>query len=291
MIASDAATSPAWNSTLDAAAAAGVRIVELEALRDADAVNAVIASVWGEQSIGRELLRALQHAGCVLLGARDPDGGLVGYVLGFAGLDGGLHLHSHMLAVLPEWQSRGVGFTLKLAQRAWSLDHGISDIRWTYDPLLLGNARFNLVKLGAVAVRYLPDFYGDMDDEINRGERTDRFELSWMASSARVRTAIQPDSGRPTPVPGDAVDLLIARGDPARPEPFATAGGPWERVLVAVPRDHLALRRTDRDLAGRWRAASGDAFRACFDHGLVATAVTDDGRYLFERSPLDGGSA
>src|SRR5205823_7392831 len=105
-------------------------------------------------------------AGSGLLGARDG-GALVGFVAGFLGVQEGLHAHSHMLGVVQDAQSRGVGYALKLAQRAACLDAGIDEVRWTYDPLVARNARFNLVKLGAVATRFLPGFYGEMTDRLN----------------------------------------------------------------------------------------------------------------------------
>ena len=145
-----------WDLAGAAASAAGVRIARLQALRDTDAVNVVIQRIWGAQALGHELLRALQHAGCVFLGARevtlsDDDGSgragpLAGFVLGFVGVDRGLHVHSHMLAVMPEWQGRGVGLALKLGQRAWTQDAAIPEVRWTYDPMLWSNARFNLAR-------------------------------------------------------------------------------------------------------------------------------------------------
>ena len=67
---------------------------------------------------------------------------MIGYVLGWAGVDpdDGLHLHSHMLAALPDRRHRGVGYALKLAQRAQALDQGIDLVRWTFDPLVARNA-------------------------------------------------------------------------------------------------------------------------------------------------------
>ncbi len=283
----------AWDLTRKVAAAAGVRVAPLGALSDADPVAAVIARVWGEQALGSELLRALEHAGAPFLGAwdvraeaaADVAGELVGYVLGFVGVAGGLHVHSHMLAVVPEWRGRGAGFALKLAQRAWALDAGIAEIRWTFDPLVLGNARFNLMKLGGVATAFLPNFYGAMEDELNRGERTDRFELTWMTLAERVHDALEAGGRAAEPAPSDAVPILTCEGDADRPRPAATGTAPGERTLVAIPPHHLRLRRSDPELAARWREEAGIAFRACFDHGLTATSVTDDGRYLFERAP------
>src|SRR5262249_7464429 len=147
----------------------------------------------------------------------------------------GLHLHSHMLAVLEPWQARGVGFALKLAQRAAALDAGVSDMRWTFDPMLLRNARFNLVKLGTVGTRLLRDFYGDREDELNRGERSDRFEVSWPLLAERVRSAVA--GRRDTDEGAHAVVLLSTAGDPDAPTPVRGTDGPANRSLVAVPRD------------------------------------------------------
>ena len=55
----------------------------------------------------------------------------------------------------PARPGRACWFALKQHQRAWALSQGIREVTWTFDPLVRGNARFNLVKLGAVAVSYL----------------------------------------------------------------------------------------------------------------------------------------
>ncbi|MEU4803158.1 hypothetical protein [Actinosynnema sp. NPDC023587] len=60
-----------------------------------------------------------------------------------------------------------VGFALKLHQRAWALDRGLEYITWTFEPLVRRNAYFNLAKLAASALGYLPGFSGEMDDGIN----------------------------------------------------------------------------------------------------------------------------
>jgi predicted GNAT superfamily acetyltransferase len=98
----------AWAAATRAAAAADVRFETLAALEDCDRVNRVIEAVWGAQELQPELVRAMQLAGCVLIGATPVSGGdLVGFVWGFAGWSGGPHLHSHMLATVPALQSRG----------------------------------------------------------------------------------------------------------------------------------------------------------------------------------------
>jgi predicted GNAT superfamily acetyltransferase len=236
-----------------------------------------------------ELVRAMQLAGCVLIGATaDDSDDLVGFVWGFAGWSQGPHLHSHMLATVPALQSRGVGFALKLAQRAAALDAGLDQIRWTYDPLMARNAWFNLMKLGAAGTAFLPEFYGAMTDQLNAGDRSDRFEARWFLRSDRVVAAA---AGSPAPEPIGGVPLLEAAGDPANPDPVETGLSPAPGSTVSIPVDFLRLRRADPALGARWRDATARAFRSCFDVGLVAAAVSRSGVYRFDmvKEPDDHG--
>lgn len=154
-------------------------------------------ATWGPgRGADDGMLHALGHAGNTVLIARDRSGGIVGGALGFLGWSGGVHLHSHMAAVAPGHRAGGVGAALKLTQRAICLDHGVTEMRWTFDPLIRRNAYFNLVKLGAEFVAFHPDFYGELDDLVSGGDRSDRAEVSWRMDSARVRRAL---AGEPAP--------------------------------------------------------------------------------------------
>jgi len=286
-------TDQAWQLAHSAAERAGVRLRDLDAPGDADLVREVIDRVWGEQAPPQELLRALQHAGCVLFGAcGDADADIVGFVFGFLGFRDGFHLHSHMLAVVPERQVAGVGYALKLAQRAAALDAGIDEVRWTYDPLAARNGRFNLGKLGAIATRFLPEFYGEMIDRLNRGDRSDRFEVRWRLRSEHVTAALTGPTGQP-PVPAGVVEVLAADEGERWPRPLAT-GATLDRergAVVVIPADHLALRTEDPGLGRAWRDATSEAFEACFRAELVATTFVTPGPglggYLFERRGAD----
>jgi predicted GNAT superfamily acetyltransferase len=266
-----------WDAARAHAEGVGVTLRTLHDLVDADRVRSVIEGVWGEQVLPREMVRAFQHAGSVLIGA-EAGRDLVGFVLGFAGFEPTLHVHSHMLAVLPEWQSRGVGFALKLAQRAECLDHGVDEVRWTYDPLVARNAHLNLVKLGTEAIRYLPHFYGEMTDRLNREDRSDRFEVRWRLRSERVARAV---AGSPVP-PAAGAALLRSREGSAGPEPVEIAIEPMPGATVALPQDHLELRRSHPDIGQRWRETTGRCFARCFEAGLVATWITPASEYVFE---------
>jgi predicted GNAT superfamily acetyltransferase len=270
----------AWRAAAEAADRAGVRLEPVDTLDAIDEALAIITEVWGEEAAQRHWLRAIQHAGSVFRGARSGSR-MVGFVLGFLGCTDGLHIHSHMLAVLPGWQSKGVGYALKLAQRADALSLGFDDVRWTFDPLLARNARFNLGRLGTVAWRWHPEFYGEMPDKLNRGDRSDRFEVRWVLRSERVGRILAGTFEQPRPGPA----LLDRKGPADAPRPIEATGEGTPGCTVAIPPDHFALRQRDPELGRAWRDASARAFDACFRRGLLATWMTADCRYVFEASP------
>jgi predicted GNAT superfamily acetyltransferase len=266
----------AWAQATAAASAAGVELRPVIGLQDAEQTMQIVERTWGPGDLSVALIRAFEHAGTVMYRAGIGDRS-VGFVLGFPGLREGVHLHSHMLAVLPEWQGRGVGYALKLGQRAACVDLGIEVVRWTYDPLVARNAWFNLVKLGAIATQLLAGFYGEMTDVINRGDRTDRFELVWHLTSERVERALTGNAVAPR----EGRTLLEPEGDPSAPRPRETGVPAEPGAVVAIPIDHAGLRRRAPALGAAWREASAHAFRACFDEGLVAVWISREGRYVF----------
>jgi predicted GNAT superfamily acetyltransferase len=201
------APTDAWTLAHEAAARAGVALRPLTSVEDAHRLNDVIVATWGDQTLDHEVVRALAVSGNVPWGA-EADGALVGFVLGFAGIDeDGLHVHSHMLASIPDRRHAGVGLALKLAQRAQALEQGIEVMRWTFDPMVARNAWFNLGKLGAVIDRFERDFYGVMEDRINAGDRSDRFTVRWDLTRAPGPWAVH--AGHRVPVPAEYHDLRL----------------------------------------------------------------------------------
>lgn len=219
----------------EAERAARAADVEIRAVGDLRAVQDVIASVWGHAQRPQDnLLTALRHAGATVAAAV-RGGEAVGACFGFLGWSGGLHLHSHMTAVRPVARTAGVGYALKLWQRSECLDHGITEMRWTFDPLIRRNAYFNLAKLGVRVVDFQPDFYGEMDDIVNAGDRSDRFEVSWALT------------GEPT--------ASVTVADPAAP-------------FVALPEDFDRVRREDAAVALRWRERVHEAIAEQWRAGM-----------------------
>ena len=254
-------------------------IEELSELADLRELAELFATVWGrpgEPPIGSDILRALAHSGNYLAGTRSEGrliGGIVGWLGGHPPHD--LHMHSHILGVVPGIEARGLGFALKQHQRRWCLERSVGAIEWTYDPLVRRNAYFNLTKLGAEADRYLVDFYGTMNDGINAGDESDRILIRWELSSEKAARAAE---GKPIePVADDGAARVLAAGPGGEPVRRALDG---PSALLQVPGDIVALRRSSPELARMWRhavrAALGDAMAA----GYRVTGVTRDGWYV-----------
>ena len=263
------------------AAALDVRgLTGLDEIRDLESVFVRIWSKDGPPPLTADLMRALAHSGNYVVGAYLDDR-LVAGLVGFLGrLPGhGLHLHSHILGVLPEMQLRGAGFALKQHQRAWALERGIEEVIWTFDPLVRRNGFFNVSKLGAEVIEYHVDFYGSMGDGINGAGASDRAVAVWRLSSdrsvqaARGRLA-EPDIERLRAEGARAVLCEAADGSPR------VTPGDGGTVLCQVPADIVALRRESPELADRWRLALREVFSESLRRGRAAVGMTRSGWYV-----------
>ena len=263
-------------------------IRSLETMAEYSAAEDVQRVTWtmsDRDIIPAHALHAMQHSGAVLLGAFDGDR-LVGFTFGILGtvdtperIDqvaaARLKMYSVIAGVLPEYQSRDVGYRLKMAQRDFALRIGVRLITWTYDPLESLNGRFNIGKLGAICRRYLRHFHGDMSG-INNGLQTDRFEVEWWVTNNRV-TARAARKWRPL-----RLDALLAGGAllvnevgfngawlPTPPANYVSR--PSNLMLVEIPASFQAIKKADLALAQRWRSHTRDVFEGLFDSGFIVT--------------------
>jgi predicted GNAT superfamily acetyltransferase len=145
--------------------------------------------IWGYSpldTVPEQMFVVAQESGGHVLVAFDGDKP-VGFALAFAGVHHGkAHLHSHMVGVIPEYQNRGVGRILKLAQLDDAIVRGIHLIEWTFDPLQIKNSFFNISRLGAIVRRYIPNCYGRTSSPLHGGLPTDRLVAEWWVASSRV---------------------------------------------------------------------------------------------------------
>lgn len=183
-----------------------IAIRQVTTIDECRVLDRLLTTVWGVTPpatvVDPETLRALSYSGNYVAAAYRGET-MVGGTVSFVAPD--RHLHSHVTGVLPQEQGSGVGLALKLEQRDWALRNRITSIQWTFDPMRIRNAYFNIQRLGGLATAYLPDFYGDMADELNAGTGpSDRLLVDWRIDTPRVRTALshglEPPRGRGIPV-------------------------------------------------------------------------------------------
>lgn len=234
--------------------------------------DALQRRIWGDtNTVSPPMTIAIQRHGGIALGAFDRrSGDMIGFVLSFLapsalpGAANGLSHHSHMAAVAPEWQNRGIGLSLKLAQRQAALAQGINLITWTYDPLEARNARLNIHKLGAICRTYHRNYYGEMRDGLNAGIATDRFEVEWWLDGSA------PASRRALAVPGER----------------NPADAPTCRLEIDIPPDFQALKRSDLNHAKAWRMRTRLQFEDAFSRGYIVVdfnATPSRACYILER--------
>ena len=269
-----------------AATAADVVLHELHRLDQLRAAQRLFEEVWRPAEgdpppATAELLRALSHAGNYVVGAF-AGSLLVGASAGFFTAPPDPALHSHITGVTPGSQGRGVGFALKVHQRAWAMARGLDLIVWTFDPLVTRNARFNLAKLGATATRYLEDFYGPMTDAVNAGMESDRLLLAWRLDDPAVAAAC---AGRPREPSTAGASEALRPGRDLRPVAGDTDA---PLVTVAVPPEVERLPPEDRRA---WRAAVREVLGGLLADGATVTGfVRDPDRYVVQRRAQPTGA-
>ena len=177
-----------------------VLIRPCQGLEELGACVQLQADVWGyadRDVIPRRVFIVAQKIGGQVIGAFDG-GNLVGFAMSLPGIiKGQSYLHSHMLAVTPDYRNRGIGRRLKLFQREEALGRGVRRMEWTFDPLEIKNSFLNVTKLGAIVRRYAVDFYGVSSSRLHGQVPTDRLYAEWWLDSDRVCCVL---NGNPVPV-------------------------------------------------------------------------------------------
>jgi predicted GNAT superfamily acetyltransferase len=255
---------------------AGVELSELRSSDEFATAAALLAQIWGTSvdaaPLPADLLASFVHAGSCVVGARDGDR-LVGLAVCLAGAPHSSQVYSLIAGSTAEVSGRGVGIALKFGQRAWALDRGAERMVWTFDPLVRRNAHFNLTKLGARAVEYLPDFYPPMHDTINRQDLTDRLVVRWELASPAVELH-----------GGERAVTMVGQDGVQRPVLCDPGRSGW--VGVEVPADIEVLRRTDPALAREWRLTLRRALTSLLSGGYRIAGFARGG-YLLQRGPDD----
>ena len=229
-----------------------LRIKHLFRFADLNIAREIFDITWSMDAgteITPNLLQAMVHSGSYLSGAFIDDE-IVGAAFAFPATNDGLHLHSHMTAVLPEFRDKGVGYALKIDQWNWAKKKNYPHLSWTFDPLVRRNAKLNIAKLGVDISDYFPNFYGNMPDALNAGDESDRLMVSW-------RTG---------------VDAPKARELITNPEP--------SDILIELPEDIVAIRSKNQSESMKWRRQVREQFLAAFEKNGKVIGFSANNEYV-----------
>lgn len=245
------------------------RVTENE---DLEEVTKLLAVVWGEVSIipVAHLIAVNHNGGIVIAAFEEKSEKMVGFCYGFAGVDENQkpYIYSNMLAIHPDYRDAGVGRRLKLAQKEWAIEYGYDVMKWTFDPLEIRNGYLNLCKLGGNVRTYIPEFYGAMQDKVNKGLLSDRLLVEWELKSDHLQQVVDDrvwKTYRPLldwtelngfPIPKDCAEIQHEQG-----------------YLVAIPKDIQSIKETDLELLMAWRLAVRKSLMTAFEKGYVLVGV------------------
>ncbi len=201
-----------------------------------------------------------------------------------------LHLKmcSHMAGVLPAWRGARLGLRLKLAQRAAILAQGMTDwVTWTYDPLIRTNAALNLHRLGTICNTYHVNLYGEMRDGINAGTPSDRCQVDWWLTSARVEQRahdhVRDESWRARLPPGAQTFTagMLRNGFLTPPTTLPTLDG--SPLALPLPDDIYVIRDIDNPLSMAWRLWLREALQSAFAAGylIIDCVHHEDGQWRY----------
>ena len=225
---------------------------ELSSLKEQNLAREIFDLTWAMDTgteITPNLLQAMVHSGSYLSGAFIDDK-IVGAAFAFPATNGGLHLHSHMTAVLPEFRDKGIGYALKIDQWNWAKKKNYSHLSWTFDPLVRRNAKLNIAKLGVDISAYHPNFYGDMPDALNAGDESDRLMVSWRTD----------------------IDAPKARELITKPE--------TGDILIEIPEDIVAIRSKNQSESMKWRRQVREQFLAAFEKNGKVIGFSANNEYV-----------
>jgi predicted GNAT superfamily acetyltransferase len=229
-----------------------ISICKLNSHTELNLARAIFDKTWAMDAgteVTPNLLQAMVHSGAYLSGAF-VEGKCVGAAFAFPATTSGLHLHSHMTAVLDGFRDQGIGSALKIDQWNWAKKNNYKEITWTFDPLVARNAKLNLIKLGVDISAYYPNFYGDMPDALNAGDESDRVMANWKIVGDQ-------------PVPRSFISNLSDLD-----------------MLIKIPEDIVSIRSKDKSENLKWRRKVREEFMRAFEKGGKVVGFSANNEYV-----------
>jgi predicted GNAT superfamily acetyltransferase len=141
---------------------------------------------------------------------------------------------------MPEYRNLGLGRRLKMHQKEDAVARGIDLIEWTFDPLEIKNAYFNIERLGAIVRQYVRNQYGTTSSSLAGGLPTDRCVAEWRMGPPRPHIPVS--------------------------------------EVIRLPSDIAEIRRDDPLRARAIQSELANQFETAFARGLAVTGVEREGK-------------
>ncbi len=255
-----------------------LEIKSLSTLDELQEMQRLELEIWGMEPIPAHQTLTVSKNGGIILGGYER-GQLIGFVYSFPGFNGkSIYLCSHMLGIHPDYQGKGYGKLLKLAQKEAALSKGYQLMTWTFDPLESVNANLNISKLQAICRTYIEDCYGKMKDTLNAGLATDRFMVEWWLNHDHLNRRYTKE---------EAVTIVTVHEDEhgfpvmdAYETEEIIAGIkqllPTQPILVPIPTNFQKIKTEAHSLAINWRMKTRQLFNVLFLQGYVIADIKRD---------------
>jgi len=242
-------------------------------------------------------LVAIERCNGLILGAMKDDETLCGTIIDVASVDGDLSSwFTSYHAVMEGERNKGIGTMLRSLEREIGMKEGVALIKWAIDPLRSLEAHVAFNKLGAVAVGYERDLYGELRNSRNKGLATDRLLVEWWLTAPRVKAVVdnhalpyhfhlgldKMEVATRTSVADTQLRRLVGFDD-------SVCGGITRSavILIEIPVKLDNMRASDINLARDWRLQTRDIFERMFASGYIITGLVHEGGrsfQLFERA-------
>ncbi len=287
----------------------GISLRDLHTLDEYRQVVDLEREIWGytdsNDLVTLPVFIITMKRGGILVGAFDESERMVGFVFSLVGMkppqrgrragdpvkEGRITHWSHMLGVLPDHRSSGLGRQLKLAQRERALAAGVDLIEWTFDPMQAVNAHLNFSRLGVVSDEYCRNVYGESTSTLHRGTPTDRLIVQWNLRDPHVERRLDVVSAIQVRTPEAIAAPLINHTTMVGGRLATTAldlGIEAARAWLEIPVAFTDIQQETPALALDWRLRTREAFESYVTRGYrVVDFVLDRGnsrgRYLLSR--------
>ena len=211
------------------------------------------------------------HHGGLVLGAYAA-GRMVGFSFAYPAFDGrDPYLFSSGLCVLQEFESRGIGYRLKVEQARQAMSLGYREIKWTVEPLN-SRALYVYAKLGAVLVKYQRGMYDHLElGGVDAGIPADEVEISL---SLPLREVDSPHTAAPLRL--QDIPCLTESETSGTIRTLVSATPSFELhevVAIEIPWDLQKLKAFSLNAATHWRLAVRDLMERLFGLGFVGVQV------------------